>query len=532
MRKRRKTISNVDKKAVIYCRVSSIKQTKGDGLNSQATRCEEFARYKNYVVEKTFTDDMSGSVINRPGMQAMLKHLRKHRHEPRVVLIDDISRLARGIEAHLQLRDAIARAGATLESPSIEFGEDSDSILVENLLASVSQHQRQKNGEQTVNRMKARLMNGYWPFQAPVGYRYEAARGRGKVLVPDEPIASILKEMLEGFADGRFQIQAEAKRFLERCPEFPKDLPNGEIRNQRVTNLLTRVTYAGYVEHENWNVSLRKGQHQGLISFETYTKIQQRLRDGAKVPARKDLSTDFPLRGAVVCGHCNTPLTACWSKSSTGKRYPYYLCPKRGCESYGKSIRRDRLEGEFTTLLGKLSPAPELFKVAAAMFKDIWMSGIGAQEARKQSLKTQLRKADKQVNQLLERIVEAESPTVIRAYEKRIQELEQDKLTVQEQIATCGRPVRDFDDTLRTALRFLAKPRQLWDSDRLADKRAVLKLTFTDRLAYVRNEGFRTPETTLPFSVLGGFHGPKGEMARPARFERATAWFVACLSGL
>jgi hypothetical protein len=48
-----------------------------------------------------------------------------------------------------------------LKSPTIEFGEDSDSILVENLLASVSQHQRQKNSEQTVNRMRARTMNGY-----------------------------------------------------------------------------------------------------------------------------------------------------------------------------------------------------------------------------------------------------------------------------------------------------------------------------------------------------------------------------------
>lgn len=35
------------KQAVIYCRVSSIKQsTQGDGLRSQETRCREFARMK------------------------------------------------------------------------------------------------------------------------------------------------------------------------------------------------------------------------------------------------------------------------------------------------------------------------------------------------------------------------------------------------------------------------------------------------------------------------------------------------------
>ncbi len=87
-----------------------------------------------------------------PGMKDMLAYLRAHRKSQLVVIIDDISRLARGLEAHLRLRADIGSAGGILESPSIEFKEDSDSQLVEHLLASVSQHQRQKNGEQRVTR--------------------------------------------------------------------------------------------------------------------------------------------------------------------------------------------------------------------------------------------------------------------------------------------------------------------------------------------------------------------------------------------
>ena len=124
--------------AIIYCRVSHSKQaTKGDGLTSQETRCREFARYRGYDVVDVFTDDMSGSLTTRPGMKAALSFLRKHKAREPVIIIDDISRLARGIEAHLQLRSSISSAGGKLESPSIEFGEDSDSRLVENLLASV-----------------------------------------------------------------------------------------------------------------------------------------------------------------------------------------------------------------------------------------------------------------------------------------------------------------------------------------------------------------------------------------------------------
>jgi len=152
-------------KAVIYCRVSDTKQTtRGTGLHSQETRCREYAAFRGHDVVEVFTDDASGGLINRPGMQAMLAFLRKNRRHPHVVIIDDISRLARGVQAHLELRAALIKAGGVLESPSLEFGEDSDSQLIENLLASVSQHQRQKNGEQTLNRMRARALNGYWVF--------------------------------------------------------------------------------------------------------------------------------------------------------------------------------------------------------------------------------------------------------------------------------------------------------------------------------------------------------------------------------
>ncbi|MEM1275317.1 MAG: recombinase zinc beta ribbon domain-containing protein [Pseudomonadota bacterium] len=308
----------------------------------------------------------------RPGMLAMLAHLRKHRRNPHVVIIDDISRLARGLEAHLRFRAEISGAGGLLESPSIEFGEGSDSNLIENMLASVSQHHREKNRKQTVDRMRARVLNGYWVFQAPVGYRYEQMGAHRKLLVRDEPIASILQEALEGYASARFETQVEVKRFLEAQPAFPKCLPNGEIRNQRIHDYLTRTVYTGHVEAPKWKVSLRKGHHEPLISYETHLRIQERLRGTAKAPARKEISADFPLRGFITCDDCNTPLTACWSKSKTGKKHPYYLCPTKGCPSYRKSIRRDTLEGAFETLLRKLQPSHNLFRLAKVMLADAW----------------------------------------------------------------------------------------------------------------------------------------------------------------
>ena len=506
------------KLAVIYCRVSTVAQTKrGDGLSSQKTRCLEYAHGRGYKVIETFMDDASGSLIERPGMRAMLAFLRKHRHATHVVLIDDISRLARGVKAHMELRAAISMAGGSLESPSVEFGDDADSELQEYILATVAQHHRRKNAEQTKNRMRARIMNGYWPFACPVGYRYQRVSGRGNMLVRDEPLASIVQEGLEGYASGRFQLQAEVKRFFESFPEFPRNY-RGEVRNQQVADILTRALYAGYVSAPIWDVSLRKGQHEGLISYETFMQIQERLRGNARVPNRKNLNVDFPLRGAVVCGDCGTPLTACWSKGKLA-RHPYYLCPKRGCAAYGKSIRRSVIEGEFEDLLKGMQPTVHLFKAARTMLKDLWDHRLATSVERIKALKAELVKVERQVNQFLDRIADASVPSVIAAYESRIKVLEDRKIVLVEKIGATGRPARSFDETLRTALQFLASPCQLWNSDRFEDKRTVLKLAFADRLVYKRNEGFRTPHFALPFKALAHFKVSDFKMAEREGFE-------------
>jgi site-specific DNA recombinase len=272
-------------------------------------------------------------------------------------------------------------------------------------------------------------------------------------------------------------------------------------------------------------VSLRAGQHEGLIGFQTYQRIQERLSGKTYAPRQKNLNEDFPLRGFVLCDDCETPLTACWSKGSHAK-HPYYLCPKRGCASYGKSIRRDRIEGAFDELLRSVQPTEKLFKVACAMFKELWDRRLEQGEAQAKALSAQLVKIERQVSQFLERVLDANVPSVIAAYEDRIQKLEEEKLAIKERIANVSRPASSFDDALRTALDFIASPWKLWNSERLEERRTVLKLVFADRLRYGRESGFRTANLSLPFNILGKICGGRNQMARPKGFEPLTPRFV------
>jgi site-specific DNA recombinase len=153
------------------------------------------------------------------------------------------------------------------------------------------------------------------------------------------------------------------------------------------------------------------------------------------------------------------------------------------------------------------------------MVEDLWNHRLASEKASRTSLKTELAKVERDIERFLDRIAQAEPLSVITVYENRIRRLEERKIEISEKIANCGRPLRSFDETLRTSLDFLANPCNLWASDRLEHKKAVLKLAFANRLIYVRNEGFRTPDLALPFRVLADLRSPKSKLARPEGFE-------------
>src|SRR5438552_986285 len=238
-------------KAVIYCRVSSDRQVKeGHGLDGQEVRCRKYAQEHGYEVVAVFRDEgVSGGIIDREGMQEMLDFLdAQTRNEECVVLIDDIKRLARDIMGHFTLRKAIQSRGAVLESPSHKFGNEPEEIFVESIMAATAELERNQNKRQVRNRMQARLEAGYWTFYPPPGYTFAKVPGHGKLIVPSEPEAGIIREALEGYASGRFPDQVDVQRFLQE--KGFNHWGHGKMAYlEQVKRLLTREVYAGFIHY-------------------------------------------------------------------------------------------------------------------------------------------------------------------------------------------------------------------------------------------------------------------------------------------
>ncbi len=512
--------------AIIYCRVSSTKQKiDGGGLESQEHRCRQFADSRGYVVEAVFPDDVSGGgdFMNRPGMVALLSYLDAQPDKNYVVIFDDLKRFARDREFHWKLRRELAERGASPESPNFNFDDSPEGEFVEAIMAAQGHLEREQNRRQVLQKMKARVENGFWVFRAPVGYKYVSAKGAGgKVLVPDEPLASEVREALKGYASGRFASQAEVQRFLEGCVHFPKDFPDGGLRPMTVTRLLKKVVYAGCVEAPKWGVSVRKGEHEGLISFATHERIQDNLAGGARPAARRDFNEDFPLRGFVSCNVCGNAMTSAWSKGCR-QHYAYYRCMTRGCSEKSKSIPRAKLEDGFEKVLKTLQPKKQLFELAKVMMQDAWDARLNSVMDAQGEVKRQLKAVEKQIESLLDRIVDAGSQSVIKAYETRLAKLERQKIVLEEKTQTIVPKKGKLEECIELSLKFLSNPWDIYKNGSYAMRQVVLRLAFVEPLPYCRNDGYGTPKISFPFKMLGGSSGRNEEMVLQGRIELPTS---------
>lgn len=491
-------------KSLIYCRVSSDRQVKeGHGLDGQEQRCRKYAAERGYTIAAVFRDEgVSGGIIDRDGMQSLLDFLDKGNHkEPCVVIIDDIKRLARDLMGHFTLRKAIQSRGAILESPSHKFGNEPEEVFVESILAATAELERNQNKRQVRNRMQARLEAGYWPFYPPPGYTFAKVPGHGKILVPDEPEASMIREALEGYANGRFANQVDVQAFLQgrgykHRRERGKSKPVTYL--EQVKRLLTREVYAGYIHYPPWNVARRVGQHQRLISPETFDRIQDRLKEKEKVPSRKDINKDFPLRGFVLCNQCRHPFTASWSKGKR-KPYPYYYCNSLGCGQRYKAIRAEQLHREFETILLKLRPRERILHEARNEFLALWDKRMLDVAAVRKERQNKLASLDAQIQSYLAAIDKCSSPTVIKRIEEKVDDLEAKKLRLGGKIEEAT--TYDFAGALDLVLDFLRKPGFVWITGDLTQKQMVLRLVFTEPLIYERKKGFQTPQFSLPIAI-------------------------------
>jgi site-specific DNA recombinase len=165
---------------------------------------------KGYAVAGVFRDNLTGGESRRPGLRDMIarvSHAKKNRYR---ILFDHLDRWTRDVYLHADLRRIIDKTTATLEAPGMVLDGSSSPRLMENgrVYGLQSDQQCRTDGPPDEVPAAERLRR----IRRAGGYRYGRVPGlNGKVLVRQEPQASIVVDALERFAGRTLESQADVQ---------------------------------------------------------------------------------------------------------------------------------------------------------------------------------------------------------------------------------------------------------------------------------------------------------------------------------
>lgn len=115
------------------------------------------------------------------------------------------------------------------------------------------------------------------------------------------------------------------------------------------------------------------------------------------------------------------------------------------------------------------------------------------------------------------RVAKAKNDTVAERYEEQIEHLANEELLLGEKIQSQNVTDRDFGTALDEVFGFIKSPYSYWVLDDMDSKRLALRLVFTEQIAYSSENGFGTPELSLPLRVfkrIGSTNSQDVEMPR------------------
>jgi len=216
--------------AVIYCRVSTEKNTQETSLTRQQEELQKYAEQMGYRVLDTFQDQQSGYDVERDGLLEMLDYIKER--NVKALFVQDETRLGRG-NARMAILHLLQKSETTVFSLNnagpLTFNE-MDTMLLE-ILALVEEYQRKLHNAKIKRGMRRAVENGYRP-QENLKNRGNHD-GRERIEVPIEEIVNLRNKGLTfqeiastlrglGFQVSKATVHRRYTEYIEELEKLPE----------------------------------------------------------------------------------------------------------------------------------------------------------------------------------------------------------------------------------------------------------------------------------------------------------------------
>jgi len=336
----------MNKRAVIYARVSTDMQRDNFSIPSQISECVKFVKSKGYMlvgnqyVDKesgrdvaadapnripAYVDDYSSRELSRPSLDAAIYFLEQFGYD--LLIVHALDRLARDPYIRQTLERELNKRGARVEYVLGAYEETPEGEIRKDLDATFAKWENAKRVERCMRGKKKKAESGKWVAGIiPFGYQYDP-KDKGALIV-NPKTAPIVQRIFHLYTVENRSIR-EISRILTREGHTPYK-GGTEFPKTSINHILVNTAYIGHCYFNKFrnlgNKLVYKDREEwiqincpSIIDMPTFDKAQKRLKHN-KLVIRKHPSRLYLLSGMIFCSECNRPYLAQTAKANRNRR--------------------------------------------------------------------------------------------------------------------------------------------------------------------------------------------------------------------
>lgn len=475
------------KRCVSYLRVSTTEQITNFSLDNQRDFINEKATREGYEIIKEFEDaGESAKNTDRPQLQELLKFCTNKKNNIDSVFVYKWDRFSRSQLDFLTLRQLLSQHGVSLISATETSGTTPEALFLQGILTSAAQYENDLKSARIREGNRKRFTEGYTSI-VPLGYKLGYVNGKRCGVASED--FTYIQALWQRAATEKLTL-AQIRRELSQRNDKP-------IHKQTISKMFSNPYYMGQIKSRKYKTTAL-GMHKAMINEDMFYQVQFALF-GIRKPEQKIMQREeSPLRGVLLCPHCNKLLTSAKSKSKSGRYIWYYLCTERASHPYF-GVNAEKVHEQFLTLLQKIKVTKGAMHFHNEIMREVYEEEYG-------TLTQTAKQIEKELIGITDMLEELEVNKLKKLYPDEDYLALKDKLKIkyaakksllsEKQIDRI-----DIETVLNWNAYYLTHLDKCWDKTSLEGKRAMQCSLFPKKINF-ENKKLRTPEIGLAYQII------------------------------